>query len=129
MELKWPGVLRGDGGHQLMAELSNVSRFGAVVGHDRHLLIDLTGGLQAERTLVVAGHVSIARIGELRTQRLRVGLRRQQKHNQPHELSCRRMIHVGCTGLENVMRHGVHLIFSNRAVRVRRIALSMATMI
>jgi len=35
------------GGHQLLAELPNVLRFGAAVGQDRHRLIDLGGGLQA----------------------------------------------------------------------------------
>ena len=81
MEVKRPGGLRGDGGHELMAELSNMLRFGAVVGQNWHFLIDLRGSLQSDCALFVARHVSIAGIRELGTSRLRVGgLRRQQQH-------------------------------------------------
>jgi len=67
-------VLRRDGGHELLANLPDVLRFGAAVGQDWHLLISLGGGLQPERTLFVAGHVSIAGIRESNT---RVVLRTQ----------------------------------------------------
>ena len=109
VELKRPGVLRWDGGYQFLAELPNVLRFGAVVRHDRHLLIDLGGRLETELALFVAGHVSITGIGELRTGRLWAGLDRQQQNNWPQQLSCKRTIHPGYPGLENVICHGVNL--------------------
>ena len=103
-----------DGGYQLLAELPDVLRFGAGVGQNRHLLIDLGGGLQAESALFVAGHVSIARIGELGTGRLWVDLHRQQEHNQPrqeigtsygcgrcHSFACRRPLSFVSSRLES----------------------------
>src|SRR5215472_8641613 len=112
MEIKRPGVFRWDGGHQLLAELANVLRFGAVVRQHRHLLIDLGGSLETELALFVTGHVSIAGIGELRTGRLWVGLRRQQQHNQPQPSHGKRASPVECLGLKNVIPHRVCLLSS-----------------
>ena len=82
VKLERPGVLRWDGGDQLLPELTNVLCFGTAVGQDRHLLINLGRGLQAQGALVFAGHVSIAGIGEFRTGGFCVGLGGQQQRNQ-----------------------------------------------
>src|SRR6516162_3053782 len=109
MKLKWPGILWRDRGHQLVAELPNILRFGTVVGQDRHLLIDLGGSLQPERTLVFTGHMCITGIGELGTGSLRVGQTRKQEDGPAQPLPTECGFRLAGPQSERVMPHTPYL--------------------
>lgn len=97
------------GGHQLLAELPNVLRFGAAVGNDGHLLVHLSGSLETELALLLAGHVRIAGIGEFGTGGLWECLSRQQKYNYARSQCCNRPIHLRSVRPDSVVRHSINL--------------------
>src|SRR5262249_47390493 len=86
-------------------ESADVLRFGAGIGQDRHLLVNLRGGLEPERALLIPRHVRVAGIGELGTGRLRISLGRQQQHGQPQRSPYRARADSGECGNSALPRH------------------------
>ena len=67
MKLVGPRILRRDHRFQFLPQLLHVLRNRIGLGQDRHLLVNLGHGLEAELDLLLLGHPGCAGVGQLRT--------------------------------------------------------------